>query len=39
MQEREISAIHGCSKGKFLLSMDAAKGSFFLSMDASKGSF
>ena len=29
MQEKEISAIHGCSKGKFLLPMDAAKGSFF----------
>ena len=28
MQERVISAIHGCSKGKFLRSMDAAKGSF-----------
>ena len=27
MQEKEISAIHGCSKGKFLLSMDATKGS------------
>ena len=24
MQEKEISAIHGCSKGKFLLPMDAA---------------
>ena len=28
MQEREISAIHGCSKGKFMLSIDAGKGHF-----------
>ena len=26
MQEKEVSAVHGCSKGNFLLSMDAAKG-------------
>ena len=28
MQEREISAIHGCCTGKFLLSIDAGKGNF-----------
>ena len=28
MQEKEVSAVHGCSKGNFLLSMDAAKGTF-----------
>ena len=50
MQERVISAIHGCSKGKFLLSIDAGKRNFcypwmqqrevfLLSMGAAKGSF
>ena len=28
MQQREVSAIYGCRKGKYLLFIDAAKGSF-----------